>query len=121
MTNFTYYASVFSAMYLPTVFAFLWLNGVIAKEIWRRRRPLSSQSSKSSNNSRTNILRPTAAAAVAGGGADATGSSGSDTAAFNNAFVLGAGDEWTGGKRSTETPSNSQDIGGTCDGLQASS
>lgn len=53
------------------------------------------------------MLPPTNATAR---GAAATGSS-SDTAAFNNAFVLGVGDEWTAGKRSTETPTNSQDVG----------
>lgn len=37
-----YYTTIFFVIFLPMLIAFLWLNGVIAKEIWHRRHPISA-------------------------------------------------------------------------------
>lgn len=39
--NLEYFTTVFAVLYGPTVVVFVWLNVVIALEIWRRRRPVS--------------------------------------------------------------------------------
>lgn len=38
--NLAYYAVVFGAIYMPLVVSFVLLNGMIAMEIWSRRKPL---------------------------------------------------------------------------------
>lgn len=43
--NLYYYSIVFLVIFLPLVLVFVWLNAKIAKEIWRRRRPLMDSAS----------------------------------------------------------------------------
>ncbi|XP_050091276.1 neuropeptide Y receptor type 5 [Anopheles aquasalis] len=41
--NSYYFAIVFTAIFLPLLLAFGWLNGVIAKQIWIRRNPIAAR------------------------------------------------------------------------------
>lgn len=41
-SNKYYFSAVFSIIFVPLVIIFIWLNIVIAREIWRRRQPIRS-------------------------------------------------------------------------------
>lgn len=45
-----YYTVVFNLIFAPLIIVFIWLNSVIAKEIWRKRRPIDSRSVGSSSD-----------------------------------------------------------------------
>ncbi|XP_019527547.3 neuropeptide Y receptor type 5 [Aedes albopictus] len=52
-----YFGIVFTVIFLPLLLSFLWLNTVIAKEIWIRRNPIndrSKETKKSKNRNSTN-------------------------------------------------------------------
>lgn len=58
---------------MPIVFTFVWLNGVIAKEIWNRRRPIEVNPkivSNSSSNEDNSTEKKTIDTIIAGSGSD---------------------------------------------------
>ncbi|XP_052861195.1 neuropeptide Y receptor type 5 [Anopheles cruzii] len=49
--NSYYFAIVFAVIFVPLLCAFCWLNGVIAKEFWKRRNPVAAKRPKPTSTS----------------------------------------------------------------------
>lgn len=54
-----YYTVVFNLIFAPLIIVFVWLNSVIAKEIWKKRRPIDARSLDSANYEHTSLDKHT--------------------------------------------------------------